>query len=182
MMHMRCARVLLVTATMALAGVSESLAQQTPVATQPSPERLQAARNLVAVESSATIAEMTSEVVAQVSPQIETALRAKHPNLDDATLGEISSAFERLLRETVAARMKEAMNELPPIYARYFSIAELNEIAAFYRTPTGAKLLATRPKVMAGLMPALLASSGSMTREFDAAYSEILKKHGYKAK
>jgi hypothetical protein len=177
-MHMRCARILLVTATMALAGVSESLAQQTPVATQPSPERLQAARNLVALESSARIAEMTSEVVAKAWPQIETTLRAKHPNLDDATLGEMRSAFERLLRENVAAAMKDA----PQIYARYFTAAEMNEIAAFYRTPTGAKLLATSPKVMAGLMPAILASTGSMNREFDAAFSEILKKHGYEAK
>ena len=34
-----------------------------------------------------------------------------------------------------------ALGEAPAIYARHFTVSELKEITAFYRTPAGAKAL-----------------------------------------
>jgi hypothetical protein len=42
----------------------------------------------------------------------------------------------------------EILAETVPLYARTFSAAELKQMADFYRTPTGAKMLAVMPKLM----------------------------------
>ena len=78
------------------------------------------------------------------------------------------------MSETVA----ETMNGAPVIYARYFTAAEMKEIAAFYSTPTGAKTLTVMPKVMADIVPALLPRLQSMKAQLNANFSNILKKHG----
>ncbi len=168
-------RILLVAVATASAGISSGFAQ---APAQPSAETLAAAKSLVALISHATAAEMTANMTAKVWPQIEAALRAQFPKIDDATLGEMRGEYEGLLNKTVA----DAMNDAPAIYARYFSAAEMNEIAAFYRTPTGAKALTVMPKALADMTPALLARIGAMKGELNGAFEKTLAKHGYKAK
>ncbi|SHN38462.1 hypothetical protein SAMN05192549_109130 [Duganella sacchari] len=46
------------------------------------------------------------------------------------------------------ALVDEIMAETVPLYARNFSAAELKQITAFYRTPVGAKMLSSMPKLM----------------------------------
>ena len=43
----------------------------------------------------------------------------------------------------------EILAETVPIYARTFSADELKQMTAFYRTPVGAKMLASMPQLMA---------------------------------
>jgi hypothetical protein len=38
--------------------------------------------------------------------------------------------------------------EIVPLYARHFTVQEIRQLAAFYKTPVGAKLLTTMPQVM----------------------------------
>ena len=45
------------------------------------------------------------------------------------------------------AMVEEIITESVPLYARTYSADELKQIAAFYRTPVGAKMLATMPKL-----------------------------------
>lgn len=42
----------------------------------------------------------------------------------------------------------EMIEEMVPLYARRFSVAEIEQIAAFYRSPVGAKMLASMPQIM----------------------------------
>ncbi len=44
--------------------------------------------------------------------------------------------------------MDELFAEIAPLYARHFSAAEINQIAAFYKTPVGAKMISTMPALM----------------------------------
>ena len=46
------------------------------------------------------------------------------------------------------AIIDEILAETVPLYARAFSADEIHQITAFYRTPVGAKLLATTPQLM----------------------------------
>jgi uncharacterized protein len=46
----------------------------------------------------------------------------------------------------------EMIAEIIPLYARHFTAAEIRQIAAFYKTPVGAKMLTTMPQVMAESM------------------------------
>lgn len=41
----------------------------------------------------------------------------------------------------------EVMDEVVPLYARQFTLAELNEIIAFYKTPTAAKMQKLLPQI-----------------------------------
>jgi dienelactone hydrolase len=170
---MRILRILAVAGTTGLVAMSGGLAQS-PETSQPSSEALQAARNLGALVSPAMITQMASDVTAKVWPQIEAAMRSKYSKIDDATLRELRGEYERLVSETVA----ETMNGAPVIYARYFTAAEMEEIAAFYSTPTGAKTLTVMPKVMADIVPALLPRLQSMKAQLNANFSNILDKHG----
>ena len=43
--------------------------------------------------------------------------------------------------------MDELMAEIVPLYARYFTPEELKQMAAFYRTPAGAKMLFLTPRI-----------------------------------
>ena len=47
--------------------------------------------------------------------------------------------------------MDELMAEIIPLYARYFSADELKSMAAFYRTPAGAKMLFLTPRISAAI-------------------------------
>jgi len=50
------------------------------------------------------------------------------------------------------ATIDEMLRETEQLYARHFTAAELDQIATFYRTPVGAKMLASMPQVMAESM------------------------------
>jgi hypothetical protein len=117
-------RLLLFATALSCAGISPGFAQ---APAQPSPEALQAAKDLVALISKATVTDMVSSMTAKIWPQVEAAMRKQIPKIDDATLGELRAEYERLLSAVAA----ESMNDAPPLYARYFSAAEMNEIATF---------------------------------------------------
>jgi hypothetical protein len=173
---MRRFRVLLAAA--AIVSSAASASAQAPGPEPPSPAALQAAKGLVALIARPVTAEMTADVTARVWPQVETAMRAQYPKIDGATLGELRSRYEKLMSDTVA----DAMREAPAVYARYFTAAEMDDIAAFYRTPTGAKALTIMPKAMADMMPGLLVRFQSTKGKLAQAFNNILKQHGYEAK
>jgi hypothetical protein len=138
----------------------------------PSPDALNAARELMAVMSPDMVGQMTQGMTAQIWPQIEASLRGK---IDEATSSELRAEFEQSLRDFVNEGMKEA----PAIYARYFTAAELREIAAFYKTPTGAKSLQAMPKVMADSFGLMAPRMASFQQDIQARMLAILQRHGY---
>jgi hypothetical protein len=69
-------------------------------------------------------------------------LRRQHP----AHAATISEVFGRMA-EKFLARKGEALDMIAPVWAEKFNIAEMNEIAAFYKTPIGTKLLAVQPEI-----------------------------------
>ena len=50
------------------------------------------------------------------------------------------------------AMIQEMMAEMGPLYARHFTVDEIRQLAAFYRSPIGVKMLATMPAVMSESM------------------------------
>jgi uncharacterized protein len=71
------------------------------------------------------------------------------------------------------------MKEAPSIYARHFTVAELQELAAFYRTPTGTKALQQTPQVMAELTTFLIPRLQDVQRQTGEAFTKVLHDHGY---
>ena len=65
----------------------------------------------------------------------------------EAELPPFITAAQGLMNDPVM--VDEILAETVPIYARTFSVDELKQMAAFYRTPVGAKMLASMPQLMA---------------------------------
>ena len=138
-----------------------------------SPEAVKAAGELFVILGGETARQMSTAMIAQMWPGLERELAGK---ISAAVLQEIRAELERSLTNFV----NDAMTEGPAIYARYFSAAELRDMAAFYRTPTGVKGLQLLPKVTADIggliMPRLPIFQGEIADKIQA----IMKKHGYK--
>ena len=138
-----------------------------------SPEALAAARELAAIMSADVIGQMTDGMTAQIWPKLEGALR---PKVDAATLAELRAEFEKSLKDFVL----EATKDAPEIYARHFSAAELREMTAFYRTPTGVKALSLMPKVMAEYFGSLMPRMQTFDSDLQARIQALLARRGYK--
>ena len=140
---------------------------------QASPEALAAAKDLMAVISPDMMKQLATSISATFWPAVEQ--KAKADKIDDATIGELRTEFERIQ----VAFASDAMKEAPPIYARHFTVDELKELTAFYRTPTGAKALREVPQVMGELTGLLLPRLQDVQRQTAEAFTRILQAHGY---
>lgn len=138
-----------------------------------SPEALQAANELFTILSADMMKQLTGQITAAFWPAVEQKARAD--KIDDATIAELRTEFERIQ----LAFLTDAMKEAPPIYARHFTAAELHELAAFYRTPTGAKALHEIPQVMGEMTALLVPRLQDVQRQTSEGFSKILKDHGY---
>jgi uncharacterized protein len=174
---MKRLRALLVAASLMTAGAASVFAQGA-APPPPSPEALQAAKGLVALMSPAMITQLTENMTRLIWPSIAGMMRAQYPNIDAATLAELRQKYESMAADAVT----QAMTEVTPIYARYFTADEMNQIAAFYKTPAGAKALTVMPKVMADVGPAVVPRMQALKAEIGPAFAEILKKHGLEPK
>jgi uncharacterized protein len=155
-----------------------SAAAQGTTAPPPSAEALAAAKELVTLLSGDMIGNLTRSMVAQAWPKFEQSLRARYPQLDAATGAELRTEFEKQMAENVA----ESLNDAPAIYARHLTVAEMRDIQAFYRTPTGAKTLTLMPQIASEVMGSFFPRIESMMQRVEAAMTGILQKHGYAPK
>jgi len=174
---MKILRVLLLASAVGMSGVIPAAAQPAP-APAPSPEAIAVAKELVAIVSGEMINDITTKMTAQIWPTIDQALRNQYPQLDAATSAELRAEFEKL----IVADMTDYMNDAPAIYARYLTVAEMRDIQAFYRTPTGAKTLKIMPQIMGEVMGNLAPRMQGMMQRVNVALTGILQKHGYATK
>ena len=151
---------------------SESLAQS-----RESPEAIQAGKDLIALMSREMVADLTTNMAAQVWPAMESSLRTQNPNIDAAALAELRKEFERL----VASNITEIMSDAPATYARYLTVQEMRDIIAFYKTPSGSKALKLMPQITADIMAAFPPRMQELQAKVNIAFLTILKRRGYNA-
>lgn len=159
---------LLMSMLVAVALSAPALAQ----APAPSPDALKAAQELSSMMSGDTVGQMSAAMTAQIWPAIE---RQLGPKIDAGTLAELRAEFE----QSLAAFSKTTMADAPAVYARNFTVQELRDLLAFYRSPVGAKALRTMPAVMAELGQAMAPRLQTFETELHAKMEATLKKHGY---
>jgi hypothetical protein len=164
---MKALRSLMLTAALAATGVPSASAQ--------SPEALQAARNLITLTAGSVVFDLSSQMAAQVWPAVEASIRAASPRVDTATMAELRREYERVQ----VGFLSELMNEAPAIYARHFTLEELRELEAFYRTPTGIKMLRVMPQTTAEMFAILSQRTDELQDKVNQAFVEALRKRGY---
>lgn len=154
-------------------GVSINLLVISPAGAQTpsSSETIQAATELASIMSKDLLAQMTNQMTARVWPQIEAKAGG---SVDAETLAELRAEFERVVLDFVTQSLKD----MPAIYARYFTVDELRDMTAFYRTSTGQKALQRMPKVLGESYGLLLPRLTGLQQELRQATARIMTKHG----
>jgi len=136
-------------------------------------DAIAAAKELTAITTPDLVGETTRGMVANTWPQIE---RSFGPQIDAATRAELRSEFEHLMQEFVI----DAMQDLPLLFARYFTADELHQLVAFYKTPVGAKWMSQMPRITAGYSATLLRRTTAFQEQLRGRWQAVLRKHGIK--
>jgi uncharacterized protein len=134
-----------------------------------SPEALRAAQELTAILNS----DLINQIVAATWTPVEKGVAGK---VDAATIAELREEFVRI-SGTFA---REVMNQAPALYARNFTVQELRDMLAFYKTATGVKTLQLMPKVMGEIMGLITPRMPALQQELTDRIQAVLLKHGYK--
>ena len=143
---------------------------------QPSPEVLvAAAQSLVWLQSPAINAEVSAQTFNQFWLPLEATLREKFPNISQEAIGAVRTEFQNLQKIYVA----ESLKDIPAIYARYFTPAEIQQLNSFFQTPVGAKYMQVMPAIMAELITAPNTRLQAMRAQISGPINGILRKYGY---
>lgn len=87
-----------------------------------------------------------AEAAIKANPQLDDKQKAEKLASVEAELPKVSSALQTVFADpSLVADMEK---EMVPLYARHFTVDELKQMAAFYRTPVGAKTLKVIPQIM----------------------------------
>lgn len=130
-------------------------------AAQASPETAAAIKELLQAMNYRTLMKQSFEQMSKAMPammrqQAEAGINGD-TRLTDAERKEKLAKMEAELPKVTAAlsgvfndptMIDEMEKEMVPLYSRYFTAAEMKQMAAFYRTPTGAKTLQVMPQLM----------------------------------
>ncbi len=149
-----------------------SLAPAAPRAqAPPSPETMEAAQNVFALLFDHAFARQNESAVRESWPSLERSLRKNNPALDDATLSGLRQDYLRIRRE----RLKELVKELPNAMARHLNAKEMNDLAAFYSTPSGIKVLEAMPFVLTEGFAQVLPRMRAFNDDTHDAFMKLLR-------
>ena len=162
------------------------------------------AKALVAIALSATIIAVSAPAMAQEVPPEQLALARKYVELTDrsavyeTTLVEIAvgsmrqivqqnpeiaeqtnTAISKILEE-YKGRKGELLDQFARVYAVRFTIPELQEIVAFYESPTGKKLAGANAEANTDLQRVLQVFTNNVRPEFFAKLRAELRAQGVK--
>ena len=74
------------------------------------------------------------------------------------------------------------MKATPAVYARYFTVGEMQEIIAFYRSPAGAKTLKVMPQIMTEVSTTMAPQMQTLQEKVSLAFLNLLQKRGLYAR
>jgi uncharacterized protein len=134
------ARFFVPTARAVVLGLALAAAAISAQAQQPSAATLASARELMEIKG---VKNLVEPVVVGVVQQTTGTILQTNPGLSK-DLDEVSAQ----LRTEYQPRIAEMTNEIVKLYAARFTEQELKEAVAFYKTPTGKKILTEEPRIL----------------------------------
>jgi uncharacterized protein len=136
----------------------------------PDPARLAAAKEMMQV---AGVAKQFDEVMPLLMRQLSQSFIAVAPDKAD----EIREVFGQLSGKFVD-RKGELIDQIAAVYAEQLSLAELADIAAFYRSATGMRFVEVQPQVTRQAMMLGQRWGAQLGREIDEEARRELRKRG----
>jgi hypothetical protein len=139
--------------------------------TQPSPETLAAARELATV---ARLDESMRSILPMIMQQLKPAVVQGRK--------DVEQDFDKVSPTLIAAmndRMQEFIEMIARIYANQFTAAELRDIIAFYRTPTGQKFVQSQAPLAQQAMNAGQQFAQKLVVDMQDRMKQELRKKGH---
>jgi hypothetical protein len=133
----------------------------------PSPEAIAAAKEMMELLSGDALAQMNSMIMTQTLRPLE-----RLPNMTPEKLDALRNEIQKITLRF----MNNALADAPAIYAKHLTVAEMREITAFYRTPTGEKTRRMLPQIMTEVMALIAPKTPELQRELMEAIQPILQK------
>ncbi len=140
-------------------------------AQQPSAASIAAANEILDAKGSMILFE---PLVPGVIEQAKNVFLQTNPNLSK-DLNEVAAN----LRKQLGLRLGNLKNEAAKIYASHFSEQELKEIAAFYKTPLGKKMIEEEPKVVDETLRMAQDWANRLSEEVMGMFRAEMKKKGH---
>ena len=155
-----------------LAAVAAALVAFGPAAhsQQPSAAAMATAKEIVAVTGATTL---FNPLISGVVEQAKLLFLQQNPGLSKE-LNEVAAK----MRNDLAPRFDELVNDVARNYATFFTEQELKDVLAFYKTPAGNKLISGQPKVFDASMKFAQEWSIKLSDEVIAKMRDELKKRG----
>lgn len=141
------------------------------LAQQPSPTALAAAKELIEIKGVNT---MFDVIVPGVVEQAKNTFIPTNPGL----IKELTEVAAQL-RNELAPRRAELINEIAKIYSERFSEQELKDAIAFYKTPLGKKLIAEEPVVGERSLQFAQGWANKLSEEVISRMRAEMKKRGH---
>lgn len=102
---------------------------------------------LIKMTQATNMAQLVGDAVAQ---QLANNLKAAHPEVPQKAFTIIQEETRKTF--TDPATINKLINNLVPVFAKYYTDQDVRGMIAFYKTPLGKKVIATNPKIaQAGL-------------------------------
>jgi hypothetical protein len=154
-------------ASVALAlAAGPALAQQ-----QPTPAALATGKEIVALTGATTL---FNPLIAGVIEQAKLLFLQQNPGLAK-DLNDVAAK----LRADLAPRFDEINTEVARLYATHFTEQELKDILAFYKTPTGTKMLSEQPKLVDDSLRFAQNWANKLSEEVVSMMRDEMKKKGH---
>lgn len=141
------------------------------VAQEVPPEQMALARKYVDLTDSAGVYEIA---LVEIGMGTLSQLTTQNPELAE----EVDLAIGKVL-ETYQGRKGELLDQFARIYATRFTLEELQQIVAFYETPTGQKLASANTEVNSDLQAVLQVFTNNTRSEFFAKVRAELRAQGF---
>jgi uncharacterized protein len=132
---MRFATVLLIAAT--TLAINGAVPAQTPAT--PAPEAIAAAHDLMSVTKPE---QQFRSILPALFQSFRTAIVQNRPDIEKQY-----DAMTPVFNQIAQQRLSELTDKIAIIYASNFTVGELHDIAAFYRSPTGQKFVTQQPVI-----------------------------------
>jgi hypothetical protein len=137
---------------------------------QPSAAALSTAKEIVTVTGATTL---FNPLITGVVEQAKLLFLQQNPGLSK-DLNEIAIK----MRNDLAPRFDELVNDVARNYATYFTEQELKDVLVFYKSPAGKKLISEQPKVVDASMKFAQDWANKLSDQVIAQMREELKKRG----
>ncbi len=150
-----------------------------PLAAQPVPQSAPPASDAALAAAKALIVAMhATDQFKAILPNIMQALKpAVVQGRPDAE--KDFNVIVPVIVEGMTARIQELANDLAGVYARNFTVDELNQLAAFYHSPVGEALVAKTPAITQQSLVIGQAFGQKVAAEMQTRIAEEMRKRGH---